>query len=107
MLVGGTVPEEGDARDFAPLRRRQSAFAYRSLQRIDLTLCLRIQPYGEERGLLPLTLGDPSRLRAQHPELRINHIESCPDPRRCHRVSILNRLRKVSRPRQHPRRGAD
>ena len=105
--LAATVPEEGDARDFAPLRRRQSAFAYRSLQRIDLTLCLRIQPYGEERGLLPLTLGDPPRLSAQRPELGINRIESCPDPGRCHRVSILNCLRKVSRPRPHPRRGAD
>jgi hypothetical protein len=41
MFVGAAVPEEGDARDFAP-RRRQYAFAYRPLQRIDLALCLRI-----------------------------------------------------------------
>ena len=106
MIVGAAVPEEGDARDFAPLRRRQSAFAYRSLQRIDLALCLRIQPYGEEGCLLALTLGDPPRLCAQRPELGIDRIESCPDPGRRRRVSILNCLRKVSRPRLHPRRGA-
>jgi hypothetical protein len=56
MNVCATVPEEGDASDFVPLRR-QSSFARRTLQRIDLALCLRIQPHGEERGLFPLTPG--------------------------------------------------
>ena len=104
MLVGAAVPEEGDARDFAPLGRRQFAFAYHSLQRIDLALCLRIQPYSEEGCLLALTLGDPPRLCAQRPELGIDRIESRLDPGRRRRVSILNYLRKVSRPRPHPRR---
>ena len=107
MIVGAAVPEEGDARDFVPLRRRQSAFAYHSLQRIDLALCLRIQPYSEEGCLLALTLGDPPRLCAQRPELGIDRIESRLDPGRRRRVSILNYLRKVSRPRLHPRRSAD
>jgi hypothetical protein len=45
MNAPTTVPEEGDAGDFVPLRR-QSSFARRALQRIDLAFCLRIQPYG-------------------------------------------------------------
>jgi hypothetical protein len=100
LLVGADVPEEGDARHFVPLRR-QFAFAYHSLQRIDLALCLRIQPDGEEGRLLPLTLGDPPRLCAQRPELGMDRIECRLDPGRRRRVPILNYLRKVS-PSLHP-----
>jgi hypothetical protein len=61
MNVCATVPEESDASDFVPLRR-QSSFARRTLQRIDLALCLRIQPYGEEGGVFALAFGDLSCL---------------------------------------------
>jgi hypothetical protein len=70
LMFVGAVSEEGDARDFAPLRRRQSSFACRTLQRIDLTLNLRIQPYGKEGGLLSPTLHDLSHFCAQRPEPR-------------------------------------
>ena len=104
MNVAATVPEEGDASDFVPLRR-QSSFARRALQRIDIALCLRIQPYGEEGGVFALAFSDLSCLCAQLQKPRGDPVGGCTDPRRRRRGSLLQGLRKLASFRLRPRRG--
>jgi hypothetical protein len=65
---GARLERERDGRDFVPTGRRESSFTCHTLQRIDLTLSLRIQPYGKEGGLLSLTLDELPRFCAQCPE---------------------------------------